>query len=204
MYSLPRTVHHSLHFLLKCVLAANTGANTVAPWFTCDRRIAQSNAKEKRVQPNTHRLPRAAVKSHWCQKGDRRERDTESKLKPWRQHLSYTLIIAVTSQGTQGCLHCSCAVKRHRLLSDEDILQVNTQENANDSGYDDAGERINKLWQRRKGGEGEVTFCPACPFQMDRKNMAVTSRESLTLITWKDMSHMCKAQCDINITVMET
>lgn len=57
----------AVHF--RHVLTANKGISTATPWPTRDRRIAQSNAKERRVQANTHRLPLAAVKSHCCQKG---------------------------------------------------------------------------------------------------------------------------------------
>ena len=36
--------------------------------------IPQSNAKDTRVQPNAHREPRAAVKSHWRTQEESEER----------------------------------------------------------------------------------------------------------------------------------
>lgn len=68
-YELPASSCTPLQFISSMLSLQTQGVNTAAPLSTCDRRIAQSSANEKRVQANTHRLPLFAVKSHWCKIG---------------------------------------------------------------------------------------------------------------------------------------
>lgn len=93
-YELPASSCTPVQFISNMLLLQTQGVNTAAPSSTCDRRIAQSSANEKRVQANTHRLPLFAVKSHWCEKreGERgRDGECDKPLKQKTVHLSFTL-----------------------------------------------------------------------------------------------------------------
>lgn len=123
VYTLPASKCTWLQFVSNKI-----SVNTAAPWFTCDRRTAQSSPNEKRVQQNTHRLPLAAVKSHCCQKRERRWMWRAFQTENSRRHICHSY----KSQSAQGRLQLFASwgaagdetMRKHWSSTDMSILTV--------------------------------------------------------------------------------